>query len=101
MSRHRPTGSTVDFLFRVAMVGNDEGGTAGRVQCIDNLTQTRIDGFDGFDGCGNHSCVAHHVAVREVHHDESMPAAFDRFDDGLAHTSSAHLRLQVIGRDLW
>ena len=43
--------------------------------------------------------MAHHVSISEVHNHHVEATLFDGFDDGLGDSGSAHLRLQIIGRD--
>ena len=67
---HWTTGDPVDHLFRVAMIGGDDGDTSCRVECFEDSSKIAIGCFDGVHGGIEHASVTNHVAVGEVHDDE-------------------------------
>src|SRR6185369_644482 len=46
------------------------------------------------------ACVADHIAVRVIADDRVVLATPDRLDELVGHLARAHLRFEIVGRDL-
>ena len=90
----------VDHGLGVAVVGADDPGAFMSAQNLIDAGEAGVDGFDGADGRLHFAGMAHHIGVGEVHDDHVEVAAFDGFDDDVGDAGGAHLRLQIVSRDL-
>ncbi|MNX91740.1 hypothetical protein D3C86_1238450 [compost metagenome] len=99
VGRVRAAGHRVDHGFAIAVVGNDKHRATHFFERGNDRTKSAIHGFAGLD-CGLQIAgMADHVRVGVIGNDKIVTLA-DRLDEFLRHLGRAHLRLQVVGRNL-
>ena len=96
----RLAGHGVDHLLGVAVVGGDQSDAAGLRHRRDDAADAGVDGLDGLDRGVEDARVPDHVAVGEVEDDHVVLARRDALLELVGDLEGAHLRLQVVGRDL-
>ena len=82
------------------MVSSDEDLVAHLLRCLADFTDTLVDRLNGFDRCLHDAGMTNHVAVGEIADDDVVFAGTHLFAEGIADLFGAHLRHQVIGREL-
>ena len=83
------------------MVGNDDSLVIISLGSLNHLLHAVVDSPYGFGNGIIYTCVAHHVAVSEVDHDEVVFVLVDGSHQFVLHLVSRHLGLQVVGSHLW
>ena len=83
------------------MVGDDDGLVVVCLCGLDDLAHAVVNSMYCFCNGVVDTGVAHHVAICEVHDDEVVLLGVDGSDELVLHLVSGHLRLQVVGGNLW
>ena len=78
----------VDQQVGVAVVGGNDPLSARALERGFDASQTAVHRFASLDGCGDNAGVSHHVAVREVDHNQIECSALDPRTT-MPHTSAA------------
>jgi len=90
------TGTTIYtlavFTQALAVISRQDHGIVVGDRRLQNLTDYLVQHFHRFDHRGGHRRVADHVAVGEIHQDESVLVGFDGAHHGIRHFVSAHFR---------
>src|SRR5690606_38677064 len=98
--RMRPARIVVHHLVRVAVVRRDQRRAAHFPHRLHHLADALVHRLHGFHRRLKDSCVAHHVAVGEVDHHQTVLAALNPLDRLFGHLKGAHLRLEIVRRHL-
>ena len=98
----RGEGGTVRLvhLVGVAVVGGQQHRAAHRERLLDDLARTLVHRFHRLDRRVEYAGVADHVAVGKVEDDHVIFAAVQPGEQLVGDQVGAHLRLQVVGRNL-
>ena len=88
-------------LVCVAVVGGQQNGAMHRENLLDDLAGTGVDCFHCFDSGIEYTGVSNHVAVCVVEDDNVVFAAVQTGKQLIGDFVCAHLRLQVVGCNLW
>src|SRR5262249_32094358 len=91
----------IDYGLRVAVIGADDPGAVLPAQRLIDRGQAPINHFDGARRRLELAGVADHIRVGEIHDDDIEIARVDRLHDHVSDAGRAHLRPQVVSRDLW
>ena len=100
MLRERLVVDVVHHLVRVAVVRRDADLAADFLDGRDKAAHAAVDRLDGLDDCREHARMADHVAVRVVEDDEIVLAGTDGLADLVRDLDGAHLRLEIVSRNL-
>ncbi len=98
--RVRARGDRIDHHLGVAVVGGDDPAAVLFFEALPDAPQTGVHRFDGANGRLHLARVAHHIGVGEVHHDDVEILLAHRIHHDVRDAVRAHLRLQIVGRDL-
>ena len=71
-----------------------------REQCVDRFADTLVDCLDRLDRRLQNSGMADHIRICKVDDDHVILLRLDRLHQLIRHLIRAHLRLQIVGRDL-
>ena len=82
------------------MISRNERHSPFALYRINDRTNTRIDRFHGLDGSIQIACMAHHVAISEVHDVDIRLIVVDRSHERFCNFRLAHFWLKVIGGHL-
>ena len=94
------SGLIVYQLLGIAVVRGDEHLSAYFKQRVDNSAHTLVHNLDCLDRSRLHARMADHIGIGEVCDNHVVFSGFDRLDESVADLRRAHLRLQVISRNL-
>ena len=90
----------VNHAFGVSVIGRQQDPAALRRHCVRDPAYAGVHGFHGLYGGRQNAGVSHHVTVGEVQDDQVVFSAPDARNRFVGHAIGAHLRLQIVGRDL-
>src|SRR5208283_4697610 len=96
----RTAGGGIDHHLGVPVIGRDQHRAAFGANRGFDSTETGIDRFNGFHSRLNLARMPNHIGVGEVYDDDVERSLFSRFHDRIGDASGAHLRLQIVRRNL-
>ncbi len=96
----RTLSNRIDHQLRVPMIGSNNPPPALPPQRVINPTQTSINDLDSANSRLHPPRVPDHVRISEIHHDHIKVALLNGADRHLSDPIRAHLRLQIVSRDL-
>ena len=88
-------------LLGIAMVCCNQQHTASFLHRCRNLTNTAIHRFHRFLRSFHNTGMAYHVGIGKVDQNKRIVAAFDGLEQMLFYGNGTHLRLQIVGGNLW
>ena len=100
VGRVRADAVCLEHLLRVAVVGRHEADAAPALDGRDDLAEAAVHGLDRLHDGRDHSRVADHVGVGEVHDREAVVARLHALDEAARDLGRRHLRLLVIRADV-
>ena len=69
--------------------------------CLNNFSGALVNSLYRLFNCRVYSCMANHITIGKVQHGKVDTLLIKLFYDGILNGKSAHLRLQVVSRNLW
>ena len=87
----------VDGIVCIAVVSDDNHFIVVSLSCFNHVFHAVVNGMHGLGNGIVDACVAHHVAVCKVHHDEVILLGVDGTHQFVFHGVCTHFGLQVIG----
>ena len=100
VSGPRLAGCLINHHLCITVIGADKENASG---CLDGFNCTSYAGIDGLNrlDCSRlHTRVAYHIRVCKIDDNDIIFAGLNRLHQLIAHDRCAHLRFQVVGRDL-
>ena len=91
----------IDSVVGITVVGNDDSLVVVGLSSLDHILHTVVNSPNSLGNSIVDTSVTYHVAVSKVNYDKVVLSLVDSSHQLILYLEGAHLRLQVVGSNLW
>ena len=101
MSSKWSTSLRVNHLISIAVVSSNTYIAANLTDSLNKTANAGINSLNSLDSCRNNTGMTNHITICIVQDDKVILAGLDSFNNLVSNLNSTHLRLKIIGSNLW